>query len=126
MKMILYIALGGAIGSVARHMVGKGVMALLGSGFPYWTLLINIVGSFAMGIIVELLGTHISVSQEARAFMTVGILGGFTTFSSFSLDAVTLWERGEMASAILYVALSVFVSLAALFAGLFLVRSFST
>lgn len=123
MNMVLSIAAGGALGSVLRHFAGRGAMALLGTAFPYGTLFVNIVGSFLMGIFVASFAHIGNPSQEIRAFLTVGLLGGFTTFSSFSLDVATLYERGEILSALLYVALSLFVSLAAIFAGLFLVRS---
>jgi CrcB protein len=123
--MILAIAAGGAIGSVLRHFAGSGAMALLGLAFPYGTLLVNILGSFLMGVFVGSFAQYGNPSPELQAFLTVGLLGGFTTFSSFSLDVVTLYERGEVAAAILYVALSVILSLAAIFAGLFLMRSFA-
>jgi CrcB protein len=125
MQMILAIAAGGAIGSVLRHFAGSGAMALLGLAFPYGTLFVNIFGSFLMGVFVGSFAQYGNLSPELRAFLTVGLLGGFTTFSSFSLDVVTLYERGEVAAAILYVALSVILSLAAIFAGLFLMRSFA-
>ena len=125
MQMILAIAAGGAIGSVLRHFAGSGAMALFGMAFPYGTLFVNIVGSFLMGIFVGSFALFDNTSPELRAFLTVGLLGGFTTFSSFSLDVVTLYERGEVTAAILYVAFSVLLSLAAIFAGLFLMRSFA-
>jgi len=125
MNMILSIAAGGALGSVLRHYTGQGAAVWLGAAFPYGTLFVNVIGSFVMGIFVALFAHVGNPSQEMRAFLTVGLLGGFTTFSSFSLDVVTLYERGEVASAALYIALSFVLSLAAIFAGLFLVRSFS-
>lgn len=125
MQMILAIAAGGAIGSVLRHLAGKGAILLLGAAFPYGTLFVNIMGSFAMGLFVAGFAHLGNPSQEMRAFLTVGLLGGFTTFSSFSLDAVSLYERGEMASAMLYIALSLVLSLAGIFAGMFLMRSFA-
>lgn len=121
--MILAIAAGGAIGSVLRHLAGKGAVILLGAAFPYGTLTVNVVGSFVMGMLVAGFAHLGNPSQEMRAFLTVGLLGGFTTFSSFSLDVVSLYERGEVGAAVLYVALSLILSLAAIFAGLFLVRS---
>lgn len=125
MNLVLSIAAGGAIGSVLRHYVGKAAMVMLGSGFPYGTLFVNVAGSFVMGVLVGLFAHTVNPSQELRAFLTVGLLGGFTTFSSFSLDVVTLYERGEIASAVFYIALSLILSLAGIFAGLFLVRSFA-
>lgn len=123
MQMILAIAAGGAIGSVLRHYVGVGSLAVLGASFPYATLFVNVVGSFVMGALVAMF-THLgNPSQEMRAFLTVGLLGGFTTFSSFSLDVVSLYERGEVGAAALYIGLSLILSLVAIFASLFLVRS---
>ena len=125
MYMITAIAAGGAIGSVLRHYAGKAALYMLGSGFPYGTLFVNVLGSFVMGALVGLFANSFNPTQEMRAFLTVGLLGGFTTFSSFSLDVVTLYERGEFVSAALYVFLSLALSLAGIFAGLFLTRSFA-
>ena len=125
MNMVLSIAAGGALGSVLRHFAAKGALVLWGSGFPYGTLLVNVLGSFIMGVFVGMFAHMFNPSQEMRAFLTVGLLGGFTTFSSFSLDVVTLYERGETLSAISYIALSLILSLAAIFAGLLLTRSFA-
>ncbi len=126
MNMVLSIAAGGALGSVLRHFAGVGALALLGSSFPYGTLFVNVLGSFVMGVIVALFAHLGNPSQEMRAFLTVGVLGGFTTFSSFSLDVATLYERGHVGAAGLYIALSLVLSLAAIFAGLFIVRSFAS
>ncbi len=122
--MTLAIALGGAIGSVLRHFAGKGAMALFGLSFPYGTLFVNVAGSCLMGVVIAIFAHQGSVSPEMRGFVTVGILGGFTTFSTFSLDFVTLYERGDVSMAALYIGLSLVLSLAAIFAGLFLTRSF--
>ncbi len=119
----LVVAAGGAIGASGRHAVGLVALRLLGSSFPYGTLIANVVGSFAMGVLIETLALRFSAPGEVRLFLATGLLGGFTTFSSFSLDAVTLWERGNQGMAALYVIVSVAVSLAALFAGLSLIRS---
>ncbi len=125
MYMIAAIAAGGAIGSVLRHYAGRAALTMLGSGFPYGTLFVNVFGSLVMGVLVGLFANTMNPSQEMRAFLTVGLLGGFTTFSSFSLDVVTLYERGEFLFAALYVILSLVLSLAGIFAGLFLTRSFA-
>lgn len=125
MYMIAAIAAGGAIGSVLRHYAGKAALTMIGSGFPYGTLFVNVFGSLVMGVLVGLFANTMNPSQEMRAFFTVGLLGGFTTFSSFSLDVVTLYERGEFLSAALYIILSLALSLAGIFAGLFLTRSFA-
>lgn len=123
--VIFAIAAGGAIGSVLRHFVGLAALRLLGAGFPYGTLFVNVVGSFIMGVCIAGFGSvPLFSSQEARAFLTVGLLGGFTTFSAFSLDAVLLYERGEVYGAVLYVALSLALSLTGIVLGLFLTRSF--
>ena len=118
---LLQVALGGAIGASSRYLVGVGAVRLVGPGFPWATLTVNILGSFLMGVIVVVLG-ELSANRFAPLLMT-GVLGGFTTFSAFSLDAVTLWERGAAAQSVAYVAVSVVASLAALVAGLFLARS---
>lgn len=121
--MILAIASGGAIGSVLRHMAGRAALAAFGGAFPYGTLLVNVLGSFVMGAFVAAFAHMGNPSQEMRAFMTVGLLGGFTTFSSFSLDVVTLYERGEIMMVFVYITASLILSLAAIFTGMFLVRS---
>lgn len=122
MTMILSIALGGAIGAVARHLANKAALAWLGPGFPWATLAVNVSGSFAMGLVVGWLAAHGGWSQEARAFVTVGLLGGLTTFSTFSLDMVVLIERGALAQAAGYVLASVVLSIAAVFAGMAAMR----
>lgn len=121
MTPLLQVALGGALGASARYMTGIATARLLGKGFPWGTLTVNIVGSFLMGVLVVAL-LHLSANRFAPLLMT-GVLGGFTTFSAFSLDAITLYERGQGALAAAYVAGSVILSLAALFAGLTLARS---
>ena len=126
MKIIAAIAIGGAVGAVARHLVGAQVLRLLGSGFPWGTLTVNVVGSFAMGALMELMAVRWNVGPELRAFMTVGVLGAFTTFSTFSLDVAVLGERGALLPAALYVLVSVGLSIAALFFGLWLFRQILT
>ncbi len=123
MKLVIAIALGGAVGAVGRHFVGAQMLRLLGSGFPWGTLTVNVLGSFVMGALVELMALRWSVGPELRAFMTVGILGAFTTFSTFSLDVAVLGERGDLALAGLYAVLSVALSVGGLFAGLWLFRT---
>jgi CrcB protein len=123
MYVVLAIALGGALGSVARHFLSSGIYAFTGSKFPWGILVVNVLGGFIMGLIVELAALKWTFSEGTRAFLTTGVLGGFTTFSTFSLDAVLLIERGEGLAALSYVLLSVVGSIGALFAGLFLVRA---
>jgi len=119
------VFLGGGIGAALRHGVNLAAARLAGTDFPYGTLTINVLGSLAMGLIAAYFAFRGDASQHWRLFLTTGILGGFTTFSAFSLDVALLYERGELGLAALYVAASVAVSIAALFAGFALVRSFS-
>ena len=123
MLQILLVAIGGALGSVGRYLAGVHITRLMGSGFPYGTLTVNIVGSFLIGLLVELLARRFNGSMDLRLFLVVGFLGGFTTFSSFSLDALALFERGASLSAAAYIFTSLILSLAAVFAGLLLGRS---
>jgi CrcB protein len=115
------VALGGAIGASARYLTGVAAVRLMGHGFPWGTLTVNVVGSFLMGVLVVALA-HLGGTRFAPLLMT-GMLGGFTTFSAFSLDAVTLYERGQLGLAATYVTASVILSLAALFAGLLAARA---
>lgn len=123
MKLILAIAVGGALGSVTRHLMAARISAWLGSGFPWGIFTVNILGGLVMGVLVELMALRWSVGGEWRAFLTVGIVGGFTTFSSFSLDVVLLMERGDYGLAALYVIGSVVLSVGALFGAMMLVRT---
>jgi len=125
MNMILAIALGGALGSLARHYLSAGIYTATGTTFPWGILAVNVLGGLVMGIVVELGALKLNYSLEMRAFLTTGVLGGFTTFSAFSLDTALLIERGDWLSAGLYIVSSVVLSVAALFAGLSLVRSFA-
>ena len=118
---LLLVALGGALGAVARYLTGLAALRLLGAGFPWGTLAVNVAGSFAMGLLAVTLA-HVGQTRLAPLLMT-GFLGGFTTFSAFSLDALTLWERVDALAAAAYVTASVILSLAALAAGLTLARS---
>jgi len=118
---LLQVALGGAIGSMLRYLTNVGSMRLIGPGYPSGTLIVNILGSFAMGVLVVVLAQKGGM-RHAPLLMT-GLLGGFTTFSAFSLDAVTLYERGQAATAAGYVAGSVVASLLALVAGIYLTRT---
>lgn len=122
MKLILAIAVGGALGSVGRYAVSTQMVRWLGTSFPYGTLAVNVAGSLVMGLIVEAVARGWAVAPEWRAFLTIGILGGFTTFSAFSLDTANLIERAALGSAALYVGASVVASVAGLFAGLWLMR----
>ena len=123
MPVLLWVAAGGAIGSAARYMVNVWSGRLLGMEFPWHTLIVNIAGCFAVGLLVELMALKLNVGNEVRAFLTTGILGGFTTFSAFSLDFALLVERKSYGLAGAYAASSVLISLIAVFAGLYLVRA---
>ncbi len=120
---IVLVAAGGAIGSVFRYLVGVWSVRLAGVNFPWGTLTVNVVGSFLIGLLVELVARRLNASMEMRLFLVTGVLGGFTTFSSFSLDAVSLFERGALGLSAVYVLASLLVSIAAVFAGLALGRN---
>jgi CrcB protein len=122
MYAYLTVFLGGGIGAALRHGVNVAALRTLGTGLPFGTLAVNIIGSFAMGLLVEWFALKADPGEHWRLFLTTGILGGFTTFSAFSLDTALLFERGTQAAAVGYVLLSVLASIAALFAGLLLIR----
>jgi CrcB protein len=124
MNLIFAIALGGAIGAVARFQSIGLLTRWFGLGVPYGTLFVNVVGSFVLGLFVEFLVSKLNSSPELRAFFAVGVLGAFTTFSSFALDVSVLSDRGNLLAAGAYVAVSVVLSIAGLFFGLWLMRSF--
>lgn len=119
----LIVFLGAGIGGALRHGVNVGTARWLGTGFPAWTMIVNILGSFAMGLFAGYFLVRPGISQDIRLFLTTGILGGFTTFSAFSLDAALLIERHSFGLAAGYMVGSVAASLAALFFGLALFRS---
>ena len=122
MSMLLSIAAGGAVGAVGRYLAMAGIGHWLVHGFPYGTLVVNIIGSFLLGALIEVSALTWSPSPEMRAFFVVGVLGAFTTFSAFSLDVVTLIERGDFLPAAFYIIASVVVSIAALFFGMIIFR----
>lgn len=123
MLNIFLVALGGALGSVARYLVSVWSVRLAGPNFPWGTLTVNIVGAFLIGLMVETIARRFDASAEMRLFLVTGILGGFTTWSSFTLDAVALFERGDLGLSALYLGGSLVVSFAAVFAGLALGRA---
>ncbi|QRM31215.1 fluoride efflux transporter CrcB [Microvirga sp. VF16] len=127
MKSYLLVFLGAGIGGALRHGVNVGCARMCGTAFPWGTLTVNVVGSFIMGVLAGWLAFKAGEgwSQPLRLFLTTGILGGFTTFSAFSLDAVLIWERGQLGLAATYVVASVVLSIAGLVAGLGLVRAIS-
>ena len=123
MLQILAIAGGGAVGAVARFLVSTGVYRLLGRDFPWGTLAVNVIGSFSMGLLFVLLLERSLIGPEARAAILVGFLGSFTTFSTFSLETLTLVEQGETLRALLNVAASVLLCVAACWAGIIAARA---
>ncbi|ACI92559.1 CrcB protein [Afipia carboxidovorans OM5] len=122
-SFILAVAVGGALGSVARYLVGIGAGKLFGTDFPWGTLIINITGSFLMGVLAGLFATRWNLPQAARIFLTVGICGGYTTFSTFSLDSFYLIERGELVATAAYMVGSVVLSVGALIGAMHVVRT---
>lgn len=126
MKIILAVAAGGAIGAVARYLVMVLTGRLLGMGFPWGTLTVNVVGSFLLGALVDIMALRWSVGQEMRAFLVVGVMGAFTTFSTFSLDVVTHAQRGEWAVTSIYVAASVTLSIGGFLLGMATLRAVLT
>ena len=123
MYNLMLVMIGGGIGAGARHLVGMGAMRLWGPAFPWGTMIVNITGSFIMGAFIELLARRFGGSNELRLFVATGVLGGYTTFSSFSLDFAALWERGATVPAMAYMLASVVGGILALFAAFWLVRS---
>lgn len=123
MKVIVAVALGGAAGAVGRYLAMGFVQRLVGGHFPWGTLMINVLGSLAMGILIELLALVWSPGETVRALLAVGVLGAFTTFSTFSLDVVTLMERGFWFQAFGYSVASVLLCVAALFSGMATMRA---
>ena len=125
MQGFLIVFLGGGLGAALRHGVNLLSARLVGTAFPWSTLFENVTGSLVMGLLAAYFALKGDASQHWRLFLTTGILGGYTTFSAFSLDVALLYERGEMAQAALYVLASVGLAIAGLFAGLAVVRNFS-
>lgn len=121
MNGLFPVMIGGALGAYARHLVGGAMLARLGPGFPWWTLSINIAGSLLMGLLIGWLARS-GGSETARLFLGVGVLGGFTTFSAFSMEFWALFERGQNGQALAYVLASVLGAIAACEIGLLLMR----
>ena len=118
---ILAVGLGGALGAVCRYLLGQ-VIPKLGSGFPLATFAVNLLGCFAIGLVVGIAGRHTDIDPRLILFLQTGICGGFTTFSTFSLESLTLIEEGRLAIGILYIVLSVLLGLFALLAARNFVR----
>ena len=121
---LLLVVVGVGIGAGIRHLTSMGALRLVGPNYPWGTMAINIVGSFAMGLFIAILARR-GGSNELRLFVATGILGGFTTFSAFSLDFATLWERGATLPAFGYALASVIGAIISLFLGLWLARTVS-
>jgi len=117
------VFIGGGIGAALRHGVNRAAIALLGPALPWGTLFVNIVGSLLMGALVEMFLARGGGSPELRLFLATGVLGGFTTFSAFSLDAALMWQRGDHLTLALYVIGSVALSVGALFLGISVARA---
>lgn len=122
MSSIVAIAAGGAVGAVARYLLTIQFGHLLGLGFPYGTLIINVAGSMFLGMLLEVMALFWSVGNDFRAFLVIGVLGSFTTFSTFSLDVMVMFNRGDIVAASLYVLASVGFALVAFAGGMAAVR----
>ena len=122
MKTLLFIAMGGSIGAVLRYSASLGVASIMGRGFPYGTLFVNVVGSLLIGLLSVVLLDRFNVGPEWRAAIFVGVLGSFTTFSTFSLETLNLLEQGELVAATTNVLLSIVVCLVAVWFGVILGR----
>ncbi len=122
MTQILAIAAGGSIGAVMRYLVSTGVYSYLGRGFPYGTLVVNVLGSLLMGLLYELFLQRLAVSVELRAVLLVGFLGAFTTFSTFSIETINLIEQGYLLKAVGNILASVILCVLAAWLGLQLAR----
>ena len=124
MKILVMVAIGGAIGAVARQQSNQFIMRIWGEDFPIGTIFVNILGSFIMGLLFELFTSKITISYEWRALIFTGVLASFTTFSSFALDVALLTERNEYLTAIIYIGGSVILSIGFLFLGSWAMRGF--
>ncbi|MEM7651309.1 MAG: fluoride efflux transporter CrcB [Pseudomonadota bacterium] len=124
MNAILAIGLGGALGAISRYGINIAALKAFGESFPFGTLIANIVGSFVMGALIALFAYSWQPSETIRLFLITGFLGAFTTFSAFSLDFITLWERQAYAHSALYLSASVVLSIVGLFAAMAVVRAF--
>ncbi|MCP5367358.1 MAG: fluoride efflux transporter CrcB [Hyphomicrobiales bacterium] len=121
-KMLISVAAGGALGATARFLAMSAIGHFAGSGFPYATLAVNVVGSFVLGGLLEFMALVWSPVEAVRAFMVVGIMGAFTTFSTFSMDVYYLVERGQVVATAAYIVASVTVSIVAFVVGLHMMR----
>ncbi len=123
MNMIFAVAAGGAIGATGRFLVGRMMMKLMGTGFPWGTLSVNILGSFLIGCVAGALATRYNLSHVWQGFLIIGVLGGFTTFSAFSLEVALMIEKNQLSIAVFYALASMIIGVLALFAGLYAGRT---
>jgi CrcB protein len=121
-QTVLFVGAGGAVGAMSRFMLGRFMLSVMGPGYPWGTLAANVIGALIMGMLVELFALKISAPHNLQAALMVGVLGGFTTFSAFSLEATLMIQRNEWMGAISYALVSVVVCIAAVFAGMAIVR----
>lgn len=127
MLHVFLVFLGGGLGAASRHLVGVAALRQFGPNFPYGTLIVNVVGSLLMGVLIGwLVRRGVGSNNELRLFLATGVLGGFTTFSAFSLDVANLWEKGALMPAATYAIGTVLICLFAVFAGLWLARNLGT
>ena len=124
MNIIAAVALGGALGAAGRFLVGRLMVKIMGTGFPWATLTVNIAGSFLIGFLVAMFATKINANMQWQAFLVVGILGGFTTFSAFTLEIGLMLQRNEFTTAAIYAFGSLLLGMVSLFAGLWIGKNF--
>jgi len=122
MKLLMLVALGGAFGASGRYLVGTFALRFFGPGFPYGTFIVNVVGAVLMGLFIHMLATKLNGSLELRTFFATGVLGGFTTFSAFSLEVANMIERGQWSVAFGYSLASVMLCVVGIFMGLWFGR----
>jgi CrcB protein len=123
MTMLFSIAMGGALGAMSRYLIGGWIGGMFSGPLPVGNMAVNLIGSFLLGVLIEISALAWSPSEEMRAFLVIGVLGGFTTFSAFSMEVVLLFERGRLDLAALYAMASVALAIGGLFIGLKLVRA---
>lgn len=120
--LLIYVAAGGAFGSLCRYLMMGWIGRFAGKDFPFATLAVNVLGSFLLGVLIGMIATYLPRSRELHALLAIGALGGFTTFSTFAMDAYMLMERGEILSAIAYTVSSVLMGVSAFFIGMWMFR----
>ena len=122
-QTVLFVGAGGAVGAMGRFMLGRVMLQTMGPGYPWGTLAANVIGAFIMGMLVELFALRLSAPHNVQAALMAGVLGGFTTFSAFSLETALMIERNEWMGAASYAAISVIACVGALFLGMAIVRN---